>query len=250
VQASSLLPTAVGVLLLLAAAATPATREVSLYDGQVTLSLPTGWREIPQEELELYTLQMTEATGGRVTETYQYGFQPEGAKGLRAYPQILVQVKESGRLPYGPLLRLPSLEAAREAQGTRTNTSGPLMDNITLDQLFFDHSRYALRVSSSLDLADVGKVGVHTASFLTERGRFVVHCYDLLPRFELTAPLFDDLIRSVRFAPPLAYRPRLSDRYPALADLDWRHWALAGLIVALAVALAVTVRRQRRQRPG
>ena len=63
-----------------------------------------------------------------------------------------------------------------------------------------------------------------------------------------TAPLFDDLIRSVRIDPPLAYQPRLADRYPALAALDWRHWTLAAVIVVLAIALAVAVARQRRQR--
>jgi hypothetical protein len=227
--------------LCLPAVATPS--DVTLCDGLVSVTLPPGWREVPPEVLELYTLTMAEASGGRVTEVYQEAFQPESATELVEYPRILFQVKESGRQPYGPYLRLPRLDEVVRATGQPPDrTSG--VSEPSLDQLFFDRRRFALRVSTSLTVEGTGRVGVHTASFLTERGRLAVHCFEVMDRFGSTAPLFDEVIRSVRIAPPLAYRPRLADRWPWLAALDWRFGALVGLIVSLTAALVVAVRRR------
>ncbi len=230
--------------LCLPAVATPS--DVTLCDGLVAVTLPPGWQEVPPEVLELYTLTMAEASGGRVTEVYQKAFQPAAATALVEYPRILFQVKESGRQPYGPFLNLPGLAEVARATGDRRDQSGfASVSEPSLDQLFFDRRRFALRVSTSLTVEGTGRVGVHTASFLTERGRLAVHCFELMERFGATAPLFDAVIRSVRIAPPLAYRPRLADRWPWLAALDWRIGVVVGLIVALAVALSVAVRRQR-----
>jgi len=231
------------VLLCLPAIAAPA--DVALCDGLVTVTLPSAWKEVPPEVLELYTLAMAEESGGRVTEVYQEAFQPEGASELVELPRILFQVKESGRQSYGPFLRLPSLEEVVRATGPRLDQAGSAgVTELSLDQLFFDRRRFALRVSSTLTVEGTGRVGVHTASFLTERGRLAVHCFELMERFDATAPLFDDVIRSVRIAPPLAYRPRLSDRWPWLGVLDWRVGALVTLIVALLALLVVAVRRR------
>lgn len=230
--------------LCLPAVATPS--DVTLCDGLVAVTLPPGWREVPPEVLELYTVTMAEASGGRVTEVYQEAFQPEGASELVEYPRILFQVKDSGRQTYGPFLRVPSLDEVVRATGPRLDQAGSAgVSELSLDQLFFDRHRFALRVSTTLTVEGTGRVGVHTASFLTERGRLAVHCFEVMDRFGATAPLFDEVIRSVRIAPPLAYRPRLADRWPWLGALDWRFGALVGLIVILAGALAVAVGRRR-----
>jgi hypothetical protein len=240
------------VLALLLVATPPASAtpvELALCDGLVTLGLPPGWRPVPEDVLELYTLTMAEASGGLNTETYQAALQPEAAGDLMALPRILIQVKETGRLPYLSLLELPGAELLQRNTGERPDPLvGRRLVDYSLDQLFFDRTRCAIRLSSTVTLPGGERVGTHTASFLTERGRFTLHCSELLDRFGATAPLFDAVIRSVRIAPPLAYRPRLSERWPALAALDWRHASLGALILGLGTALALALARQRRHR--
>lgn len=236
---------AIAALALTGAPARAAPADVTLCDGLVTVTLPPGWQEVPPEVLELYTLAMATESGGRVTEVYQEAFQPQGAEELVEYPRILFQVKESGRQSYAPLLQLPSLDEVARTTGPRLDGAGSAgVSGLSLDQLFFDRRRYALRVSTTLTVEGTGRVGVHTASFLTERGRLAVHCFEIMDRFEATAPLFDAVIRSVRIAPPLAYRPRLQDRWPWLDALDWRIAALVGLIAVLTVSLVAVIRRR------
>ena len=56
------------------AAAGQEFREVTVYGGLVTLEIPADWDEIPQDLLESHSLNVAEASGGRITEIYQYGF--------------------------------------------------------------------------------------------------------------------------------------------------------------------------------
>lgn len=226
-----------------------ARRTVELYDGLVSIAIPADWAEIPPSDLEAFTLRLAETTGGQTAETYQHGLQHRNAPRLFAYPHVLVQIKETGRLSYGAFLSLPSVDEVQQTSSRRlVERGGPLVSGLSLDQLFFDRSRFALRMSSTIQTTTAGGVGVHSASFLTERGLFVVHCFDLISRFQLTAPLFARIVDSVAIRAPLAYQPRTLDRWPLLTRLDWRHAAVALVIAVLAAALVMRIRHARRGR--
>ena len=84
--------------------------EVSIYDGHVTLEVPSDWEEIPPELLESHSLGMAESTEGRLTEIYQHGFRTKDPEFGFVLPECLVQIRESGRLSSGRFLELPTIE--------------------------------------------------------------------------------------------------------------------------------------------
>ena len=241
------------VLALLIAAAAPiaanATTDpdpaVAVYDGLVTVHLPEGWQEIPPNVLEYFTLRTAEATGGRTAESYQNGFRPGDPTLEFSLPQVLIQIREEGRISHGHFRRLPSAEevAARPA-GPLTDHRGSLLRDLELTGVTFDRQRYCLRVDSVLDLSIEGRVVVRSASFLTERGLFALHCYELEDRIDATAPVFEQIIASVRFDDRVAYRPRLTDQWSS------RHTAVTLFALAALLAAAALAARRRRGDAG
>lgn len=221
-------------------AATEAGRKATVYDGLVTLWVPDGWHDIPPKMLDFFSIRTAEATGGRVAESYQYGFRPGDPDLELSLPQVLIQVREDGRLSSGRFRHLPTpAEASESARGSLADLRGSLVRDARLTALSFDPDRFCLRVDSVLDLAIEGPIVVRSASFLTERGVFTLHCYELEDRAELTTPVFEKMIASVRFEDSLAYRPRLFDRWSS------RHTALLLFAAAaLLVGVAVVARRR------
>lgn len=244
-------PALVAVLVaVLAALALPAAfadsdqpvREVSVYDGLVSLEIPESWNEIPPEVLEFYSLRSAEASGGRTAEIYQHGFRLGEPEADFAPPQILIQIRESGRIPYGSLLHLPPVDILRERSSSKMSAlQGPFLAGAVLNQVSFDRERFTLRVDSTLDLALEGKVLVRSTSFLTERGTFTLHFYSLLEQNLRLRPVYDRVLASVRLDDALRYRPRLADRLP-------RGAALAAYAVAVVLAVAIFVVRLARRR--
>lgn len=216
-------------------------RTVRLYDGMVSLSVPADWHEIPAATLEYFSLRTADATGGRIAEVYQHGFRPGDPQASLSLPQLLIQIREDGRLRHGSFRHLPRPEQVAAPAGTvLADPRGSLVRDVRLAGLAFDAHRFCLRVDSLLDLALGGPTLVRSASFLTERGTFTLHFYDLAERAATSGPLFDAIVASVRFDDPLAYRPRLLDRWSSRA---------AGIalfaIAALLLGVALAVRRRR-----
>jgi hypothetical protein len=222
-------------------------RRVTVYDEMVSLEIPETWHEISPELLEFLSLRTAEVTGGKTTETYQAGFRPADMEVGFDLPQVLIQIRESGRLSYGQFMRLPSSDEVNRLSGDQlSDDGGPFVDNILLDDLAFDTDRMALLMTTSMDLAIEGPTAVRTASFLTERGVFVVHGYELADRIGTTGPIFERIISSVEFADPLAYQRRWSDGWTS------RHTSLVFFVVAALAALTAVIihRRQLRTDPG
>lgn len=217
-------------------------RTVRVYDDHASLEVPADWSEIPPELLEFYSIRSAEASGGVVAETYQHGYRKGNPEADFAPPQILIQIRESGRISYRELLRLPSVEAVRSAAEELDARSGPFLRDLAVGEASFDPNSFSLRLTNTLDLSYEGRVIVKSASFLTERGTFTVHCYALLHQQLRMSPIFDRVLSSVRFDDALRYRPRFSDRLP--------HWsALLSYTIAAALAVAALlfhlIRRRR-----
>lgn len=235
------------ILILVAAPALPSaagqpTRFERVYDGHATLKIPADWNRIPEGLLEYQSLKSAEESGGLTTEFYQYGFRPGNPELDFALPQILIQIKESGRVRDGRFLHLPSVvELQRESDARLTDRAGPLVRGLDFGGAFYDREAHALYLENILDHELEGEILVESASYLTERGWFTIHCYARLSDRDLTAPLFERVIASVRFDDELRYRPRLTDRLPPL----FMPLLLAAVLIAavLAIVLAKHGRR-------
>jgi len=217
--------------------ASDATRTEAIYHGHVTLEIPVDWHEIPEDLLELHSLKTAEMTGGRIAELYQHGYRPGEPELDFAPPQILIQIRESGRLSYRPFLHLPPPE---EMQGIR----GTPIDNLELDNAFFDRDRYLLRLTNTLGTERQYMISVLSASFLTQRGLLTLHCYTYATQATVVAPIFDRVVDSVRIDDELRYRPRLGDRWPPRPST----LAFTAAAVSAAIFLILDLRRRRRLR--
>lgn len=224
--------TTVLLVLPLAALGVEHWQTVTVYDGLVTMEVPGEWTEISPELLDFFAIRAAESSGGRSAETYQYGFRREASDVGFDLPQVLIQIRESGRMPYGQFLRLPSLADVEASNGgSFDDDQGPFIKGVQLDRLAFDVDRKILLVENTLDLSIEGLTGVRTASFLTERGLFIVHCYDRVATMDMSAEVFDRIIQSVNLSDEVRYQPRWRDRWSS------RHGAL--LLFVLAAGAAV-----------
>jgi hypothetical protein len=221
-----------------------AVRCVTLYQGHVTLEVPADWEEIPADDLESFSLQLAEASGGRVGEIYQHGFFPDSRIVISTLPLILVQIRESGRLPYGQFLRLPPLEELQRS-GSRhiIERMGPVLSGLDLQKVGYDKRNHTLHLVNKLVLKTEGRVSVRSVSFLTERGLFTLHCYAHAPQATAVAPIFDRIIDSVSFDDELVYKSRWVDLWPPKPSTIAYG---AASMVAMALLLH-QVRRRRRK---
>ncbi len=221
-----------------------AVRSVTLYQAHVTLEVPADWKEIPEEDLESFSLQLAQASGGRVAEVYQHGFFPDSPIVISTLPLILVQIRESGRLPYGRFLHLPTVEALQRS-GSRhiIDRMGPVLSGFDLENVGYDKRNHTLHLTNLLVLETEGKVSVRSVSFLTERGLFTLHCYAYAPQATVVAPIFDRVIDSVRFDDELRYQPRCIDRWPPRPST-----VAYGAAALIAIILVLRLIRSRRRR--
>jgi hypothetical protein len=228
------------------AGADPGVREVSVYDGHVTLEIPAQWEEIPYEMLESHSLRLAEASGGLLTEIYQYGFRSSDPEADFVLPECLIQFRESGRLSYRRFLHLPTTEEMREAGKQRIEErAGPAVRRLELTEAVFDRETYSFHLSNTLVLTYPGKTSVKSVAFLTERGLFTVHFYSRIKETEVMDEISDRIIASIRFDDELRYRPRLTDYWPPGMPTIL---LLSGVLIAIIV-LTIHLERRRRKQP-
>jgi len=228
----------------IAMASALAMRTEEVYGGLATIDIPETWNEIPPDVLEFFSLQSAESSGGLMVEIYQHGFRPGNPEADFAPPQVLIQIKESGRLNYRQFLQLPPIELVRDqGAGRLDGRMGPLLEDLHLNDVFLDREAYSVHVTNTLDLKYEGKVLVKSVSFLTERGLFTVHCYALISQQAAMNPVFEGILDSVRIDESIRYQPRLGDRLPPTPALI--SYAIALIFAVLVLVVLLVQRRQR-----
>ena len=223
-----------------------AFREVTIYDGHVTLEIPSGWEPIPDELLESHSLMLAETSGGLLTETYQYGFRSSDPDADFVLPECMIQIRESGRQSYRQFMRLPSAESMHDVGSQAADErSGPSVRDLELEQANFDLDSFSLHLRNTLVLTYPGRTSVKSVAFLTERGFFTMHFYSRIRDAETMEEISNRIVGSVRFDDELRYRPHLSDLWPPAPSV-----ILLLLGTALAAAVLVIHLIQRRRRPS
>ena len=234
-------------LVLIAPAISPdqEVREVSVYDGHVTFEIPADWAKILPEVLESHSMRLAEASRGRLTEIYQFGFRSSDPDNDFFLPECLIQFRESGRLSYRRFLRLPNaeqmLETGREPIDER---AGPAVREMELSDAVFDHDSFSLTLRNTLVLSNEGRTSVKSVAFLTERGLFTMHFYSRVKATEAMDEISTRIVDSVRFDDELRYQPRLLDRWPPQPATIL---VLVGSLIAITALAIHFLRRRRKQ---
>jgi hypothetical protein len=220
-------------------------REVTIYDGHVTIEVPADWEAIPDKLLESHSMVLAETTGGLLTETYQFGFRTSDPEEKFVLPECMIQIRESGRLSYRQFMRLPTTDVLDKA-GSRAvdERSGPSVRGLELEQASFDPDTFSLHLTNTLVLSYPGRTSVRSVSFLTERGFFTMHFYSRINDTETMYEISDRIIDSVRFDGELRYQPRLADAWPPAPSVIL---VLVGVFLAFGVLVVHLVQRRRKQ---
>ncbi|MCW8985588.1 MAG: hypothetical protein OQK55_09610 [Thermoanaerobaculales bacterium] len=219
-------------------------REVSVYDGHVTFEIPADWEKIPPEVLESHSMRLAEASGGRLTEIYQYGFRSSDPEVEFFLPECLVQIRESGRMSYRRFLRLPTAEDMRNTgRETIDERAGPAVRDMELSDAVFDRDTFSLHLRNTLVLSLEGRASVKSVAFLTERGLFTMHFYSRVKEIDAMDEISTRIVDSVRFDDELRYRPRLLDRWPPRPATIL---VVVGLLIAIAALAAHFAQRRRK----
>jgi len=177
-----------------------------------TLTLPEGWEQIPNKAIQEQTRAVTATTGGQISQQYQDGFQQSAGGGWFQYPYVLVESRETGRVPEGQLARMksmrPEMQNGLDSVSKKLNS---IMSNMSLGETYYDATNKCILVRITMKVANVGEVEALTCGFLTEKGILTFHCYSTAAEFDKLLPVFQGLLKSVRLSDGLRYQPRLSD---------------------------------------
>jgi hypothetical protein len=220
---------------------------VPIADGRAAIALPAGWVELDPVLLELLTDELALVTGGLTTERYQHGFRPaDRLGGPFGPPLVLVQIRDSGRVPYRDLAAaggaLPRPDEPDEfARGTRPNLRG-----LTMERIVFDRSRLVIRAVGRFDRPSIPPTEIRSAAYLTSHGTLTVHGYLETPTSPEEGAAVDAMLDGIELGPELRYRPRLRERLAAAA-LRPGTWYTAA-VLTFAVLVVVTIRGLRRGR--
>ena len=160
-------------------------------------------------------MRLAEASGGRLTEIYQYGFRSSDPEADFFLPECLIQYRESGRLNYRRFLRLPTTEEMRESgKESIDERAGPAVRDMELSDAVFDRTSFSLHLRNTLVLSNEGRTSVKSVAFLTERGLFTMHFYSRIRAIDAMDEISKRIVDSVKFDDELRYRRRLLDLWP------------------------------------
>lgn len=177
-----------------------------------SIDLPRGWLTIPKETLDNYSDMMAVRSGGKVNERYQHGYQRGFNGQWLIHPYVLVQVKETGRVPDGQLRQMKPFHAGveRGLNKAAENLSG-LLSGAALGETLYDATNHCIWMHFSAEVAGIGPIKAVTCGFLTEKGVIFFHCYAKAAEFDALLPAFQQLLASVKIAENLKYKSRLGD---------------------------------------
>ncbi len=194
-------------------------------------NFPEGWRQIPAQVLVDYSDTVKRISGGRVSEKYQDGYQRDFKGKWLVHPYILVQVKETGRVPEGQLRNMkPVRRSIEKGLGQAADGMSVVLSQAALGETLYDSTNKCLWMEFSADVAGVGPIKALSCGFLTEKGVIYFHCYSRAAEFEDLLPTFQRAMSSVGITEALRYKPHLGD--PVGFDFgSVFRWTLYGALI-------------------
>jgi hypothetical protein len=232
---------------LAALAATLPLRAATLDIPEVSLTLPDGWVEVPQEILQQFYEEMQRQAPDAGIPRYDYAVQSSDGPPWLAYPYVLVKISITGRPTERELQAMPRIDANAELQ-KKSEALSKVMTDTKLGQMQYDKAANVVWVTSESDVVGIGKVSGLSGVIPTEKGFVQLHGYARSEDFARHEPVFRKIITTAKISPALVYQPRWSDelaKYGLFDSTDLRWRTGIGLAVGLVVLIFVLLRRKR-----
>ncbi len=214
-----------------------------------TVRLPADWEAIPPDVLKAYGEVLAKAAPNVPRQTYEYGFQRAGARSWFTYPYVLIQVKNTGRIPEAQLQSVRRTEAAiNEGAEKFSSALSEVVSGVSLNETVYDADFHILWSKIAAQVAGVGPILGLVGVRLTENGVVQIMGYARESEYADYAPLFEAIIKQTEIGEHARYKPRMTDAIPFVNRIDWAKvlgGAVGGGIVG---AIGALIARQRKKK--
>ena len=205
-----------------------------------SITIPDGWIEVPRNIIDTYENEISKQAPNAQKQHYDYGFQLESSNNWFEYPYILVQIKDTGRIPENQLEKLEKYSFKDTIDKSKKDLSS-LMSDIQVGKMYYDKQEKIIWMRIEMNVVNIGIVSGLSGMVPTEKGFIQVAGYSLKNDFSNNEHVFRSVSMSVLPEPDLVYKPKWSDNLPSfLSRIDWGKVAgkaVAGAIIGGIIAL-------------
>jgi hypothetical protein len=236
------------VLLILTLAGVSITNGSKLQKNVFSIFIPDGWVEIPRDVIDAYEKEIARLAPNAPEQHYDYGFQIASSKNWFEYPYILVQVKNTGRIPESQLKKHEGYSVQESLEKQKKEVSSILSD-IQAGKLIYDNQTRMIWMGIESNVVNIGPISGILGMVPTEKGFIQVMGYSLRKDYPTYEATFRSVAVSVSPEPGLAYKQRWSDNLPsAVTGIDWSKVAgraIVGAIIGGIIAFIAALRKKK-----
>lgn len=218
-----------------------------------SISLPDGWVEMPRDVIDAYEKEIAGVAPNVPTQHYDYGFQLGSSKHWFEYPYILVQMKNTGRIPESQLVKLEGYPVQQTLDKHKKGMSS-IMSDIQVGKMIYDRQTKMIWMQIESNVTNIGPMSGISGMIPTEKGFIQVVGYSLRENYPTYEAIFQSVALSVSPEPKLAYKPKWSDSLPpAITGIDWGKVAgktMAGVIIGGIIVLIAVLRKRKNKERG
>lgn len=230
------------------AAALFAHGETFHTDKKFSITLPDDWIEIPKNVLDAYSDNVAKLSPDTPKQIYDYGYQLRGSEKWLDYPYILVQVKNTGRVPSGELSRYKKLKAGfKKGLEQLGEDLSKIMSDTTIGEPFYDKENTMLWMSMSAEVRDSGTVKALIGVKLTEKGVIQLNGYSQQENFAKYKDVYTKAFSSLAVNDSIKYRPQITDAAPVIGSINMGEVLTSGIKSALiggVIGLIILIKKK------
>ena len=188
---------------------------------QFAITIPSGWVEMPRDIIDSYEKLLAEAAPDLPLQHYDYGFQLESSENWFEYPYILIQIKNSGRIPENDLEKLEQISLQKEFDKHEKQV-GSIASELQAGKMVFDKHHRIVWMGFEMKVVNVGPISGLSAMIPTEKGLIQVSGYSLRADYPIYDSIFHSIALSTIPIAELAYKPHWTDNVPSVVrGINW-----------------------------
>lgn len=188
-----------------------------------SVTIPSGWIEIPKKIIDAraaaYNEKIKQESENIPQEYFETGFQMEISKNWFEHPYILIQIKNTGRIPESQLNKIEALSLDETEKKYRKALSS-MMSNLEVGTLLFDRKNNIIWTQFELESQGSGVVHALGAIVPTEEGFIQATGYSLSGTYTDYEAFFQSVAISVTPEPGIAYRWSQTDSFSSNFNND------------------------------
>jgi hypothetical protein len=212
------------------------------------ISFPSGWIEMPRDIIDSYEKEVAKAAPDFPMQHYDYGFQLKSSRNWFEYPYILIQVKNSGRIPENEFKNFEQISLQKDIDKHRKQV-GSILSDIQAGKMVFDKQNKVVWMRIEGNVANIGPITGLMCMIPTEKGFIQVYGYSLKSEYSKNESVFRSIALSTTLSADLMYKPNWTDNVPsAIRGIKWDKVigkAIVGAIIGGVICLLSYLRRKK-----